>query len=43
MDKPNWSEFSAFGGMLNGPEVWDTWTIHNVSLLTPARVKKGNY
>lgn len=43
MDILNWSGFSAFGGMLNGSEVWDAWTTHNVSFLTPAFVRNGNY
>ena len=43
MDIPTWNEFSAFGGMLIGPEVYDSWTTDNLSFLTPALVRKGNY
>lgn len=43
METPNWNRFSAFGGILNGPEVFEAWTMDNVSFLTPALVEKGNY
>lgn len=42
MDLSNWNRFRAFGGMLNGKESYDAWTIYNVSFLTQALVKKGS-